>query len=768
MNRDNKKQVALPVKEPPSRVPGAYNYRAWDIDWRAVINIVLLFLTLEIAVLSVERARWINPQPSLTLTLFISVLAAWWLARRRLPGVVIHIAAVLAGGLVTIWQVHNLLTEPGIVSRLSQLMTALQSWWQAADTVPAGTEGLSFAIFLVVLTWLIGYISTWFLVRRRNAWVGVSLGALVILVNLSNLTDGYYFYLGLYFLAAVLLLAHVRMIRHPSPEGYGRRGWAYIGAVLLCIVVIASSIARFTPELRIPKLQTLIATRMLWKQDIEESPLNIFNAVPSKQPLSTSGTHREQAFEEEWHQGDKIDFIVRSERPSYWRVHVYDVYTAQGWENSPASDYFLDEKATWGGGGMPSGPGVTTYTVSANLKTDIMLMAGSFISSDNPSLVEVSAGDVIAVRTPRIFGPGEEYAVTSRIFSPSPGTLAGAGGGYPPSVTDYYLQLPPDFPDSIRQLSANVTRNAGTPYAKVMAIVDYLAKIPYSEKVKAPPKDVDFVENFLFEQKSGFCLYYASAMAVMLRSVDIPSRLAVGYLPGEPGKDVGEYILRDRHYHAWPQVYFPGYGWIDLEVTPGGEGTGVAIETPWVSEEAIAQLPQWDVWLLYPLPENPDLLAGDATGGASGEKTPGNGAFFLADELGLALLIIFAGALILAVLATPVLVLRLSFYRWLWYVNRTDLSSLAYDKMCSLAAMVRLGPRPQQTPLEFAAELAVVFPEQAGAISHIARSYVENRFGRKANTGLFEEAELLKARCRVFDVLLKRLGLAGKITRGRV
>ena len=766
MAKEIKKQKPLRTEVSPSRLAEPYQIKSWAASWRAAVNIVLLFIALEIAVLSIEQARWINPQPSLTLTLIFSVLVTWWLARRRLPVVAVHILAVFLGVLMTAWQALNLMTAPDMSSRVSQLMAAVQSWWQTAAAVPPGAEGLFFAVFLVLLTWLIGYISTWLLVRRRHAWVGVFLGALVVLVNLSNLTDGYYYYLGLYILAAVLLVTHVRMTGRPDAARYSRKAWTYIGAALLCIVFLASSIARFMPELRVPQLQTLIATHMLWKKDIEQSRLNFFNDVPSKQPVSTSLTHREQAFEGSWHQGDKIDFIVRSARPSYWRVHVYDVYTARGWENSPASDYLLGQKMLWGGGEFTSGPSAITYTVSTNLKTDILLMGGSFISADNPALVQVSAGDIIAIRMPRILGPGEEYSVTSRFLSPSPAQLSSAAGGYPPPIADYYLQLPENFPENIRQLSRDITRNARTPYDKVLAINSYLAKIPYQDKIKDPPRNVDGVAHFLFDQKAGFCLYYASAMAVMLRSVDVPARLSVGYLPGEPGEEVGEYILRDRHYHAWPQVYFNGYGWIDLEATPGGTGSGVSIETPWATGEAIAQLTEWDVWLNYP-PEIPDLPGDDAAKGTSREKTSIGGAFFFADELGLALLIIIAGALILALLITPVLVLRSSFYRWLWHVNRDDFASLAYDKMCHLAAMVRLGPRPQQTPLEFAAGLAAEFPEQAGSFEHVARIYVESKFGRKENLGLFEEAELLKARCSAFDTLLKRLGLAGKITRGR-
>ena len=73
--------------------------------------------------------------------------------------------------------------------------------------------------------------------------------------------------------------------------------------------------------------------------------------------------------------------------------------------------------------------------------------------------------------------------------------------------------------------------------------------------------------------------------------------------------------------------------------------------------------------------------------------------------------------------------------------------------------MIKLGPKPQQTPMEYAAELAAVFPEQASYFNHVARVYTENQFGRRGRLGLFEEAELLKARCRIFDAILTKLGL---------
>jgi len=92
-------------------------------------------------------------------------------------------------------------------------------------------------------------------------------------------------------------------------------------------------------------------------------------------------------------------------------------------------------------------------------------------------------------------------------------------------------------------------------------------------------------------------------------------------------------------------------------------------------------------------------------------------------------------------------------------VDREHLASSVYSTMCQLAAMLKLGPRPQQTPQEFATGLAVEFPNQAGVIDQIVQAYSENRFGRKSGKpGLFEEATMLKARRNAFEGLIKRLG----------
>jgi transglutaminase-like putative cysteine protease len=717
-------------------------------DWHTWLNAVLLFVVLEIAVLSLEQARWLQSLPSLTLVLVLSVLAVWLLARTRLSGFFLHPAALAVGALITYGLLHGRL---------------------------AGQGTDYFAVFLVYLVWVVGYISTWFFLRRKNAWVAVCLGALVILVNLSNLPDRYYYFFALYFIAAVLLIVRMRLAgRYSLPERAVERkgrGLYYFLVSLLCLVLLAVTVAWLTPEARIPQLQTAIATRILWKRDIENSPFNIFAVVPSKQPLVTSSMIQELPFENTWHYGDRIDFVVRSELPAYWQVHVYDAYTSQGWTNRPGVEYLLEKGAPPGGTVPPAGSRKLTYEVTTGMKTNEMIMTGDLVSSKAPVMIHESDGDIVSLTAPRLLGIGESYTITVAVSQATREEFSQAGDDFPPEILDAYLQLPPDFPESVRDLSQEVTANASSLYQKVLAVRDYLSRIPYKTEVQPPPEGTDAVAYFLFTQKSGFCIHYASAMAVMLRSVGVPARIAVGYLPGEPGEKEGEYILRDKFFHAWPQVYFPGYGWVDIEVTPSGyvgAGSEVTLETPWVSSETIASLPQWDIWQMM-------AMYGGAPPGGTDKVVPASeypraprGPLPFADELGRALLIILILVFGCLFILTPLLVLRSVFHRWVWQVDRANINLTTYEKLCRLGAMVKLGPRPHQTPLEYTAGLTEEFPSQAKDLEKITRTYVEHRFGRRRERpDLFEEAELLKARCGAFGALLGRLGWLERLIKRR-
>jgi transglutaminase-like putative cysteine protease len=160
------------------------------------------------------------------------------------------------------------------------------------------------------------------------------------------------------------------------------------------------------------------------------------------------------------------------------------------------------------------------------------------------------------------------YEADSDISTPSPEQLRQAGD-YLPRFALTYLQLPALDP-RIPQLAAQITGSAFNSYDKASAVERYL-KSHYGYTLQLPSAPVaDPLANFLFERKQGHCEYFAASMAVMLRTLHIPSRVVNGFRSDEFNDVTGNYVVRARNAHAWVEAYFPGYGWITFDPTPGG------------------------------------------------------------------------------------------------------------------------------------------------------------------------------------------------------
>ena len=166
------------------------------------------------------------------------------------------------------------------------------------------------------------------------------------------------------------------------------------------------------------------------------------------------------------------------------------------------------------------------------------------------------------------------YEVRSWDIAPTAAELSRAGAGAP-SDGDVTGQVPPDLPQSLIDLSRQVTRGADTPYARAAAIQAYLrspTNFTYDTQQR-PGNGYQALVNFLTVDKRGYCEQFASAMAMMARVNGIPSRVAVGFLPGTQSGDTYDVSVRDMH--AWPELYFAGYGWVRFEPTPGVQ-SGIA------------------------------------------------------------------------------------------------------------------------------------------------------------------------------------------------
>lgn len=169
--------------------------------------------------------------------------------------------------------------------------------------------------------------------------------------------------------------------------------------------------------------------------------------------------------------------------------------------------------------------------------------------------------------------PISRYEATSDIATPLPEDLRRAGTNYPAPIRRIYLQLP-ELDPRVPKLAAQITASAGNDYNKAAALEHYL-QTHFGYTLELPQTaEKDPIANFLFQRKRGHCEYFASSMAVMLRTLGIPSRVVTGFRSDEFNDLTGSYVVRAKDAHAWVEAYFPGYGWQTFDPTPGGNGTG--------------------------------------------------------------------------------------------------------------------------------------------------------------------------------------------------
>jgi transglutaminase-like putative cysteine protease len=189
---------------------------------------------------------------------------------------------------------------------------------------------------------------------------------------------------------------------------------------------------------------------------------------------------------------------------------------------------------------------------------------------DPRSLVVINAdADPDALR-------GLEYTAESSEIQPTAEDLATAGIGVPADA-EITRNVPDDLPPELIELTEKVVGDAETPAAKAAMIQDFLRSDDFTYSTEPQPgHGYRALENFLLVDRTGYCEQFASAMAMMARVAGIPSRVSVGFLPGEQVGDSWQVSIRDMH--AWPELYFSGWGWVRFEPTPSVQ-TGDA--PPW-------------------------------------------------------------------------------------------------------------------------------------------------------------------------------------------
>ena len=284
-----------------------------------------------------------------------------------------------------------------------------------------------------------------------------------------------------------------------------------------------------------------------------------------------------------------VVFEAVVQTPQYWKIETKDTYTSKGWEQSVASNeirnYTVGDTFDTG---FPSGPvedqDVAHY--SFELEYPFLMYPYGSVAADAPEGTTFSVSnntqkietfqqnDTVALKEYSISFSEPSYSLTA-LRATTPESLASLTQDF-----ERYLQLPVELPERVRELAVSITEDKTNLYDKIRDIERYFTQNGYiydQTNVAIPEEDQDYVDQFLFDTKRGYCDNFSTSMVVLLRSLDIPARWVKGFAEGEEiennnGNRV--YQVTNNNAHSWVEAYLPGVGWMPFEPTIGFSGTG--------------------------------------------------------------------------------------------------------------------------------------------------------------------------------------------------
>ena len=270
-------------------------------------------------------------------------------------------------------------------------------------------------------------------------------------------------------------------------------------------------------------------------------------------------------------------FEVEADHGEYWRMFTLDRFDGTSWTsttlNGSEGGIPLSTPAILPRSGGRPPPGTETLNQTFRILADFdnvralpMAQTAEEIAGPIGNITWDPARSQAFIDGP--LEAGMEYTVRSRIVDPTPEELDQVDH-LAPRTYGQWAELPADLDPRIGQMAERWTADATSDYRKVLAIQQHFhtGSFVYSTDVE-PVDDADALLEFLTQTKAGFCQQYSSAMAVMVRTLGLPARIGVGYRAGTQQED-GSYLVQSDDAHAWVEVLFPGYGWLQFEPEAG-------------------------------------------------------------------------------------------------------------------------------------------------------------------------------------------------------
>lgn len=590
-------------------------------DWLKRLTPLLAAIMIAI-VISIFRGYWWQDTFKVIYLLLALVSTLQMIWSSRVPRFIMHALEVIGIVMITfIVNAHR--AQP-----ISENLTGLERiWHHLANLHPIIEIALViYATHLIFTAWVIS---------RKRLLIFFAIALLILCVKDSFSPHKLWWQIALVVVLFLIwhAILHFYELDQKSPTSFRvllERPFTLVAPIIFMIcllLIVGTSLPAGPPILKDPYT--------LWKQSRGEN-VNIGNNGTTHtnnrvqlSPLTNkaSGYSRADAV---LGGGFNFDYspvmTVKTTHKSYWRGESRYYYDGQGWNNEDytlgtdsdsviirINDDLLAEE-------RPLAETITVeqeVTLLRQIPLPVLFGAGqlSHLSSitykdnddqannrlDTPPAGELVKGSIWMPLDWRIqqYGDGTEssniqsYSVQSEVIVIDHDALKAASAFIDDErAMSAYTSLPEKFPERVRNLAEEVTAAGENDYEKVLLLEQHL-KSNYSytnqpDTSKLTGASSDFVEQFLFELKEGYCDYYSTSMVMMARTLNIPARWVKGFSSGVSNKTTsfnpsqveywessenkdtsGTYTVRNADAHSWVEIYFEGYGWIAFEPTPG-------------------------------------------------------------------------------------------------------------------------------------------------------------------------------------------------------
>ncbi len=740
------------------------------------LALVLLAIAVYAVVFSIISARWVNHTSILFWSAALGLLMGLLIAKvQRVPQAILHLAACLVGHWFSVWLTSAIAFHISWMLVLATLRAAL-----TGGLSPAALPGsdIIFLFYLSFLCYYLGYFGTWLTYRAHLPWLVALVYCSVLLINLKYVREDLSTVIFVLLAALLLLIARIQLLTQLTSwtsEGlHTDRSWLrkttrhfmQWASILTLLILCISSL--------LPIQDQPAAGVVFWaniSNAMDNAWANISHGKISLQdPISIIQPYQNTAsfFSDRLTLSSNVSlptgevlYYSSTAAPQYLEGFTFDHFDGHTWVSSPTfaqrdfaagsplvAPRFIEEAQ--GSFLESSGTNYTRATTDVTIVHPPVEAKQYIFAPAQPATFTVATsvylnGMESSWMQQRSLTAGEHYRATSHIptataqdLSAIPLPASGQGQAQWSSdrnhntLVTFYLQTPDNLSSQVAAIARQWTHGATNAYAAVKLLEAHLndaTQFTYSLDNPPIPANIDAV-TWLLQTHRGYCTYYATAMTMMARLLGIPARIANGFSYGQFDAHRKVWSVDGTDAHSWVQIYFPRYGWINFDPTPGFS----LQTTPLLTHPGPTASPVPTRQPAQPTPGSRPRSASSATARVAPtirhrdaqSSMLGAG---LTPALGAVLAVLFF--------------LLLAFCSYWWPLisptpQRSGSSNLLFSKTnfisgmfwraCRIASWAGMPPSGWQTPYEYSSMLIRHVPSEAAPLRRLTELFVRDRW----------------------------------------